>query len=41
MTDAARPAPAYRVTHLPGFGRMQVPAHLSDAEMLTELTAQQ
>lgn len=41
MTDTARPTTRYRVTQLPGYGRMQVPAHLNDAEILDQLAAQQ
>lgn len=39
MAEPLATAPAYRSARLPGLGRVEVPAHLTDAEVLAEIAA--
>lgn len=38
MTGKTQASTAYRQVVLPGLGRVQVPAHLTDAEVLAEVS---
>jgi len=37
MSQSKKSLPAYRTVVLPGLGRVQVPEHLSDAEVLAQV----